>query len=66
MDIETETLSLSVTKETARMLRAFTKVSNGSIHNQADAAIRKGIAAACAAAPLPFVRKFLAELEETV
>ncbi len=39
----TEEITLSITKEAADMLRAFTKARNGSIHNQADSVIKTGV-----------------------
>ena len=43
MDVETVTLHLSVTRRTADKLKAYTVAVNGSLHNQADAAMAKGI-----------------------
>jgi hypothetical protein len=43
MDVETETLALSVTKRAADLLREATERCNGSIHNVADKALRDGL-----------------------
>lgn len=66
MNIKTEYVELSLISETVLMLKAFTKARNGSLHNQADSALRKGIAAHVADAPESFqanYRKYLAELQ---
>jgi hypothetical protein len=43
MDVETETLALSVTKQAADLLREATERCNGSVHNVADKALRDGL-----------------------
>lgn len=61
-DIETKPVSLSLTAETVRMLKAFTAARNGSIHNQADSVIRSGINVKLAEAPEVFRERYLRAL----
>lgn len=58
VDCETETLTLSVTSETAMRLRALTVARNGSIHNVADSVIRAGIVAELARSPARLAERY--------
>lgn len=63
MNVATKIMQLSLTGETANQLRAFTEARNGSIHNQADAAIRRGIKELVADAPEAFRQRYHAILK---
>jgi len=58
MKTGTETVTLSLTGDTANMLRAFTRARNGSMHNQADAAIREGIYVMLGQSPAIFQQRY--------
>ena len=58
MDAETNSIELHLTAETTRCLRAFAVARNGSIHNQADAALRVGIERLVSEAPESFRERY--------
>jgi len=65
MDIQTEQITLSVTTEAADMLRAFTAARNGSMHNVADAAIKRGLSEMRDEAPHTFRVRYRQHLEDS-
>jgi hypothetical protein len=61
-DVPTGMMQLSLQSETIEMLRAMASASNGSIHNCADSAIRRGLAELVAERPPAFSVRFRAAL----
>lgn len=61
MDVKTEVLELNVTRDVADMLRDFAAARNGSIHNVADSALRRGLQRLFAESPNGFRLKLEAD-----
>jgi hypothetical protein len=64
MQTDAGQITLSLTAETMRRLKAFTTARNGSIHNQADAALCAGLDALSRQAPHAFQVRYEKALEE--
>jgi hypothetical protein len=64
MQTDAVQITLSLTAETMRRLKAFTTARNGSIHNQADAALCAGLDALYRQAPYAFQVRYEKALEE--
>lgn len=62
MDVSTRTVTLSITEEAWQMLCAFNAARNGSINNQADSAIRTGVATLVSRAPPTFQQNYVRAL----
>ena len=64
MNTGTKATSLNLTDDAAAMLKAFTQARNGSIHNQASAAIVRGITELLDEGPEPLRQRYRQALAE--
>lgn len=62
-DATTETVELSLTREVADMLRALNTARNGSLHNTANAALRRGINVELALGPESLRDRYTAAIQ---